>query len=286
MAASASWSIPAAVAKATATVDLLGAVCATVGAASICITATRCTTTCHGDSKTSQNAQRDQQLVAVNVLDVQYREAQPADAEAINLIYKEAGMVELSTGIKPGSREEEAFWSDWANKWRRRLEMSEQRFIVAVAVPQEAVHPEVVGVARGGIVRKEDGSGKLVSLLELRAKEAACAEACTTEDVVAYGLEGMGSEEQCLGPVCQTFDVELNGLFVRPAYQRQGLGGELTRRMMSMLTLQGHRTMTVWAYLDNADALRFYERLGGQRVGCRRRRAAIVRFAFDLPAIH
>lgn len=192
--------------------------------------------------------------------DFSVRAGRVEDAAAINDIYKEAKMILLDDDIEAGSAAEEAFWAGWVDKWRWRLAQPSQVFVVAV------VHGNVVGVVRGGVNKRENG--EVISLLTLREKEAACA----GDDVPLY--TGPDDEEACLGAVCRTFDAEINGMFVRPQFQRRGIG----KALMAAALAKIDGDCTVWTWTGNADGIAFYDAIGATPVGYRKRNSAIVRY--------
>ena len=64
---------------------------------------------------------------------------------------------------------------------------------------------------------------------------------------------------------------ELGAIYILQAFQRQGIGRALVRRIVEDVTAQGARSMIVWVLADNPYRA-FYESLGAHRVG--RRQAA------------
>lgn len=60
---------------------------------------------------------------------------------------------------------------------------------------------------------------------------------------------------------------ELQGVYVLPDHQRQGLGLALTRATVERLLDAGMRSMLVWVLADNHPSRRFYEALGGKPSG-------------------
>ena len=59
------------------------------------------------------------------------------------------------------------------------------------------------------------------------------------------------------------FDGELYGLYVRPAFQRLGLGSRLFGASVQWLKDEGYRSMIVWVLKDNPARV-FYEEAGGR----------------------
>ena len=58
---------------------------------------------------------------------------------------------------------------------------------------------------------------------------------------------------------------ELYAIYLLQAYQGQGIGRQLARRLVEAFLQAGIRSMLLWVFADNA-ACRFYESLGGQRL--------------------
>lgn len=56
---------------------------------------------------------------------------------------------------------------------------------------------------------------------------------------------------------------ELNGIYVHPSAQGQGMGRKLMQTVARRLAADGHDAMLLWVLTDNAPARRFYEMLGG-----------------------
>jgi ribosomal protein S18 acetylase RimI-like enzyme len=63
----------------------------------------------------------------------------------------------------------------------------------------------------------------------------------------------------------RTYKGELYAIYVLEAYQRQGIGSNLTLSVTDKLSKLGFNSMLVWVLGDNP-ACRFYETLGGQKV--------------------
>ena len=64
-----------------------------------------------------------------------------------------------------------------------------------------------------------------------------------------------------------TYRGELYGIYLLEAYQRKGLGCRLVSAVARRLLADGFGSMLVWVLKDNRPACRFYESLGGERVG-------------------
>ena len=63
------------------------------------------------------------------------------------------------------------------------------------------------------------------------------------------------------------FDAELYALYVKPSHQRRRLGRQLTRALVDELIERGYRGLVVGVLQANDSGRRFYESIGGQRVG-------------------
>jgi ribosomal protein S18 acetylase RimI-like enzyme len=62
------------------------------------------------------------------------------------------------------------------------------------------------------------------------------------------------------------FDGEIFELYLAPEYQGLGFGSRLFKAARHDLSVNGLSTMLVWTLSDNARAIEFYRRLGGQPV--------------------
>jgi ribosomal protein S18 acetylase RimI-like enzyme len=59
---------------------------------------------------------------------------------------------------------------------------------------------------------------------------------------------------------------EIQAIYIHPDYMRQGIGQGLMHSAAKWLREQGYLSAIVWAFEQNAPAIRFYERLGAVRV--------------------
>lgn len=59
------------------------------------------------------------------------------------------------------------------------------------------------------------------------------------------------------------YQAELYSIYLLQAYQGQGIGRQLTRRLVEAFLQAGIQSMLLWVFADNP-ARRFYEALGGQ----------------------
>lgn len=77
------------------------------------------------------------------------------------------------------------------------------------------------------------------------------------------GLAGGGPEREG-NPI---YRGELYSIYVLPECQRMGVGRRLVSAVARRLLADGFTSMLVWGLADNHPARRFYESLGGKRVG-------------------
>ena len=75
-----------------------------------------------------------------------------------------------------------------------------------------------------------------------------------------------GGEARQDTPESRPYGGELYAVYTLEAYQRRGLGRRLAAAVAEGLIGRGHTDMITWVLEDNA-ACRFYERLGGERLG-------------------
>ena len=64
-----------------------------------------------------------------------------------------------------------------------------------------------------------------------------------------------------------TYRGELYAIYLLDSYQRKGIGRRLVSAVARRPLVDGFDSMLVWALEDNHPACRFYELLGGERVG-------------------
>jgi ribosomal protein S18 acetylase RimI-like enzyme len=62
-----------------------------------------------------------------------------------------------------------------------------------------------------------------------------------------------------------TWAARLNKIYLRREYQRQGLGTRLVAAAVDRLVTHGLTSMALFTEVDNEQACKFYERLGGER---------------------
>ncbi len=78
--------------------------------------------------------------------------------------------------------------------------------------------------------------------------------------LVGYAMGGLAREK------VQTFDGELYGIYVLPAYHHRGIGRQLVSAVSKRLIEQGAHSMFVVAFSNNGAARQFYEALRGQQI--------------------
>ncbi|MBQ7104399.1 MAG: aminotransferase class I/II-fold pyridoxal phosphate-dependent enzyme [Bacilli bacterium] len=60
------------------------------------------------------------------------------------------------------------------------------------------------------------------------------------------------------------YDSELVSIYVKPEYKSQGIGSLLLKETIKILKENNKKNMILWCFKDNINALKFYEKLGGQ----------------------
>lgn len=68
------------------------------------------------------------------------------------------------------------------------------------------------------------------------------------------------------------FEGEVTGLYILKQYQRMGFGRRLMNAAVSRLLDAGVSSMSIWVLEGNDNAIKFYERLGGRRIGTTQRK--------------
>ncbi len=131
------------------------------------------------------------------------------------------------------------------------------------------VHVDSWRTAYPGIVPAEYLAGLSYERSEFRWREHLFQEgagrfAYVAEDAGQIVASGSGGPERDCIP---GYDGELYGLYVLAAYQRQGIGRELTQIVAMRLAADGFRAMIVWVLKNNSKARAFYEAMGGMLAG-------------------
>ena len=90
------------------------------------------------------------------------------------------------------------------------------------------------------------------------AGERICVFVAETEGQIIGFASGMLLPEPKLG-----MKAELTAVYLRPAWQRSGIGRRMVQKVARTLQAQGSNSLLVWVIADNAIARNFYEELGG-----------------------
>lgn len=85
--------------------------------------------------------------------------------------------------------------------------------------------------------------------------------ACTDQSEIV-GFLSCGPMREELGD----FQAEIFAIYLLEAWQKRGLGRKLFERALVELNARGYESMLLWVLKDNP-ATRFYERMGGKRMG-------------------
>ena len=132
------------------------------------------------------------------------------------------------------------------------------------------VHVDTWRTSYAGIVPAEHLAGLSYRDREARWEQILTADRPAESNFVAetvagdvVGFAGGGPEREG-NP---TYRGELYGIYLLEAYQRKGLGRRLVSAVAHRLLADGFGSMLVWVLKDNHPACRFYESLGGERVG-------------------
>lgn len=147
---------------------------------------------------------------------------------------------------------------------------------IRTAVPSDAasiarVHVDTWRTTYGGIVPATHLAGLSYSRREsvwteiiANAPETASTFIAETADGEVIGFAHGGPERAGDG----TYLGELYSIYLLERHQRQGVGRRLVSAVAQHLVDAGFRSMLVWVLQGNGPARRFYESLGGKRVGC------------------
>ena len=147
--------------------------------------------------------------------------------------------------------------------------------LVRAAIPEDAtsmarVHVDSWRSTYAGIVPDEYLAG-----LSYRNRESLWKDLLTTDrpgtsyfaadagggDIVGFANAGPEREGD------RTYQSELYAIYILEEYQRMGLGRRLFSHVTRRLLADGFNSMLLWVLEDNYPACRFYESLGGERVG-------------------
>ena len=146
---------------------------------------------------------------------------------------------------------------------------------IRAATPEDVasmarVHVDSWRSTYDGIVPAEYLTG-----LSYQSRESLWKEALTTDrpgtsyfvaeteggDIVGFANAGPEREGD------RTYRGELYAIYILEEYQRMDLGRRLFSCAMRRLVADGFNSMLLWVLEDNYPAIRFYESLGGERVG-------------------
>ncbi|WP_295757297.1 GNAT family N-acetyltransferase [Undibacterium sp.] len=90
------------------------------------------------------------------------------------------------------------------------------------------------------------------------AGERICVFVAESEGQIIGFASGMLLPESKLG-----IEAELTALYLRPAWQRSGIGRRMLQKVAKVFQAQGVNNLLAWVISDNAAARNFYEDLGG-----------------------
>ena len=132
------------------------------------------------------------------------------------------------------------------------------------------VHVDTWRTAYAGIVPDEYLDGLSHQDRRLRWKEILTTDQPATSNFVAetgggevVGFSGGGPERE--GD--RTYRGELYAVYILDNHQHKGVGRRLVSAVAQRLLVDGFNSMLLWVLKDNHTACRFYESLGGERVG-------------------
>ena len=146
---------------------------------------------------------------------------------------------------------------------------------IRAAVPEDAasiarVHVDSWQSTYAGIVPAEYLAGLSYRNRESHWKELLTADRPGTSYFVAeteggdiVGFANAGPEREGN----RTYRGELYAIYILEEYQSMGLGRRLFASVTRRLLADGFNSMLLWVLEDNRPAIRFYESLGGERVG-------------------
>lgn len=99
---------------------------------------------------------------------------------------------------------------------------------------------------------------------ELGGREADGAEG-VTEVIVGFALLTRNTTEPCLSNLSDL--IELQRLYVHPAYHGKGVGKMLIQHLEKMASEHGYKNIWLGVWEENQKAQKVYERMGYQRAG-------------------
>ncbi|MDO8653440.1 MAG: GNAT family N-acetyltransferase [Undibacterium sp.] len=98
----------------------------------------------------------------------------------------------------------------------------------------------------------------LEALASSATSERICVFVAESEGQMVGFASGMLLPEPKLG-----MNAELTAVYLRPEWQRSGIGRRMVQKVARTLQAQGSNSLLVWVIADNAIARNFYEELGG-----------------------
>ena len=78
----------------------------------------------------------------------------------------------------------------------------------------------------------------------------------------SWGIFGFIAGGPIRDPI-EGYDAELYAIYLMPARQRRGVGGEMVLTLREALLMESFSSLVVWVLEQNAPAVSFYKRMGG-----------------------
>lgn len=143
----------------------------------------------------------------------------------------------------------------------RRATVEDAQTIAAVRVESwRATYRGMIPDSFLDAMRVEDSFLQWRQILQamFEAADRICVYVAESEGQIIGFASGMMLPEPKLG-----MQSELTAIYLRPAWQRSGIGRRMVQKVARTLQAQGADSMLVWAISGNAIARNFYEELGG-----------------------
>ncbi|WP_222619418.1 GNAT family N-acetyltransferase [Undibacterium hunanense] len=143
----------------------------------------------------------------------------------------------------------------------RRATVDDAEAIAAVRVESwQATYRGMVPDSYLDDMRVEDSMLKWRQILQAmsQAQDRICVYVAESEGHIIGFASGMMLPEPKLG-----MQAELTAVYLRPAWQRSGIGRRMVQKVARTLQAQGAESLLVWAISGNSIARNFYEELGG-----------------------
>ncbi|MFZ6768975.1 GNAT family N-acetyltransferase [Undibacterium sp. Di26W] len=143
----------------------------------------------------------------------------------------------------------------------RRATVDDAEAIAAVRVESwKATYRGMIPDSFLDAMRVEDSILQWRQILQAMSEAAdrICVYVAESEGQLIGFASGMMLPEPKLG-----MQSELTAIYLRPAWQRAGIGRRMVQKVARTLQAQGTESLLVWAISDNAIARNFYEELGG-----------------------